>query len=359
MSAVIPTYKRDRSDHELPLVEEKRRRFNLYFSLGKLRGEGSFAQVFDVTHIRGKNSIGLGSIDPKLVIKISDMAPDAIKETLHEAKVLKDLQNSPYFTKYYASGLLQFEGYERSYLLEEACTNSLGNIIRRANIVAGSILRNNEFLSFFNVICMSMHLCHGLNQMHKKGFVHRDIKPDNLLLGLHNLKVADLGASRSVGDRSGGSDVVTRWYRAPEIFLETSDYTPAIDIWSAGCTFLESITCSSPFQIPDEYRLKDPFIVFSRVLGPYPISLVPSGKTEYFQSIEPTAVTHPIAAMVDACTNDLRFGTKICTLEELTLIKGQYADLISKMLVYNPAERITAEAALEHPVFKTLMDWFG
>ncbi|KAL7593151.1 hypothetical protein Lser_V15G34051 [Lactuca serriola] len=84
-------------------------------------------------------------------------------------------------------------------------------------------------------------LLRGLKYIHSANVIHRDLKPSNLLLNANcDLKICDFGLARtSVENNFMTEYVVTRWYRAPELLLNSSDYTVAIDVWSVGCIFTE------------------------------------------------------------------------------------------------------------------------
>lgn len=77
-----------------------------------------------------------------------------------------------------------------------------------------------------------------------KGFFHRDLKPENLLCnGPDLVKIADFGLAREIRSRPPYTDYVsTRWYRAPEILLRSTNYNSPIDIWAVGCIAAECYT---------------------------------------------------------------------------------------------------------------------
>ncbi|WRX09084.1 Protein kinase domain - like 10 [Theobroma cacao] len=84
----------------------------------------------------------------------------------------------------------------------------------------------------------------GLKYVHSANVLHRDLKPSNLLLNANcDLKIGDFGLARTTSETDFMTEyVVTRWYRAPELLLNCSEYTAAIDIWSVGCILGEIMT---------------------------------------------------------------------------------------------------------------------
>lgn len=86
-------------------------------------------------------------------------------------------------------------------------------------------------------------LLQGLVHMHRSEYFHRDLKPENLLVTNNTIKIADFGLAREVSSEPPFTDYVsTRWYRAPEVLLQSSSYTPAIDMWAVGAILAELFT---------------------------------------------------------------------------------------------------------------------
>ncbi|KAM7536643.1 hypothetical protein Aperf_G00000082216 [Anoplocephala perfoliata] len=112
-------------------------------------------------------------------------------------------------------------------------------------------------------------LLDALRFCHKYKIIHRDIKPSNLLLSKNGvLKLADFGLSRthSICNRTYCHEVVTLWYRAPEIILGSPTYTMAIDVWSAGCIAYEMYTGNVLFQ--GDCEIDQLFKIFQRLGTP-------------------------------------------------------------------------------------------
>ena len=97
------------------------------------------------------------------------------------------------------------------------------------------------FYSFGDMQYFLYQILRGLKFIHSANVIHRDLKPSNLLLNANcDLKICDFGLARPTAENEFMTEyVVTRWYRAPELLLNSSDYTAAIDVWSVGCIFME------------------------------------------------------------------------------------------------------------------------
>mmetsp|Transcript_9020 Transcript_9020/g.23664 ORF Transcript_9020/g.23664 Transcript_9020/m.23664 type:complete len:415 (-) Transcript_9020:1743-2987(-) len=184
-------------------------------------------------------------------------------------------------------------------------------------------------------------LLRSLMYIHARGMCHRDIKPQNLLVDptVHVLKLCDFGSAKVlVKGEPNISYICSRYYRAPELIFGATDYSTAIDTWSAGCVMAELMLGHPVF--PGESCV-DQLVEIIKVLGTPTkdeILAMNSSYTELFKY--PVIKAHPWSKVMSKC--------KIVTPEAL--------DLLSQLLMYHPAKRLTPRAALAHEFFNDLRD---
>jgi len=181
-------------------------------------------------------------------------------------------------------------------------------------------------------------LLQGLTYCHQRRIVHRDLKPQNLLIDKKgSLKIADFGLARAfcVPVRQYTHEVVTLWYRAPEILLGSATYSIPVDIWSAGCIFAEMLSKKPIF--PGDSEIDQLFKIFRQMGTP----------TE--------DVWHGCTSLPDYKPSFPKWKK-----QELSKVfensHPAAIDLLEKMLIYEPAQRVSAREALNHPYFSVQFD---
>lgn len=188
-------------------------------------------------------------------------------------------------------------------------------------------------------------ILNGVNQLHNVGIVHRDIKPQNILVDKSlSIKICDFGLSRGIreGDDASETYVVTRCYRSPELCLGWSKSSFACDIWSVGCIFAELLgevpNCfggGNKILFPGESNTDQIYKIFLILGLPNDFSKVKGS---------PNALNW--------VKNHIPFNCQKFSIFKIFSHASKDAmDLLLKMLTIDPLERITATEALKHPYF--------
>ncbi|RMC04975.1 hypothetical protein DUI87_18155 [Hirundo rustica rustica] len=106
------------------------------------------------------------------------------------------------------------------------------------------ISEDTHLSSGYHLISKAIWLLRGLSYIHQRYILHRDLKPQNLLISdTGELKLADFGLARakSVPSHTYSNEVVTLWYRPPDVLLGSTEYSTCLDMWGVGCIFVEMI----------------------------------------------------------------------------------------------------------------------
>ena len=202
-----------------------------------------------------------------------------------------------------------------------------------------TVCRNPEcVMSDEHIKYLAQQLICAVHKMHACGIVHRDIKPQNVLVNADcTLRICDFGMARPLSgqDKFLWSDyVTTRWYRAPEMFADNRliEYTKASDMWSVGCVIAEMLSGGRalfPGKSSEHQRS-----LITAMLGP-----APSG---YLASLF-DATTTTTSSVFSGDLLDYRFAAS----------PPGASSLLRGLLQYQPNERLTAYDAMRHAFFST------
>ncbi|XP_009587144.1 serine/threonine-protein kinase MHK isoform X1 [Nicotiana tomentosiformis] len=177
-----------------------------------------------------------------------------------------------------------------------------------------------------------LQVLQGLAHMHKNGYFHRDLKPENLLVTNDIIKIADMGLAREMSSMPPFTDYVsTRWYRAPEILLQSSSYTPAIDMWAVGAILAELFTLCPIFPGESE---ADQLYKICYILGPPDWTIFPE--------------VRGASRLVDISNLNVSPVNLSDVIPNASL---EAIDLIKQLCSWDPLRRPTAEQCLQHPFF--------
>lgn len=196
---------------------------------------------------------------------------------------------------------------------------------------------NNGMIPSQQAKWFMFQLLQGIAFCHDHRVLHRDLKPQNLLINSKGeLKLGDFGLARAFGIpvNTFSNEVVTLWYRAPDVLLGSRNYSTPIDIWSAGCIMGEMHTGKPLFPGKNN---DDQLMRIFKVLG------TPNEETW------PRVTELPLYKNNWPKYPETGLAQRVPNLDYLGL------DLLSKMLQYEPSRRITAKQALKHVYFHDIL----
>jgi len=186
----------------------------------------------------------------------------------------------------------------------------------------------------FTIKSFLFQLLSGINYCHKNRVLHRDLKPQNLLINIQHgqLKLADFGLARAFGIpvRSLTHEVVTLWYRSPDVLMGSKHYSTSVDMWSIGCIFAEMVTGRPLFPGTSE---KDQLLKIFVLLG------------------TPSLASWPGQAKLPQYKNDFPVYEARDLAKLFPTLNKSGLDILRKFLRFDPDTRISAQEALAHPYF--------
>lgn len=281
-------------------------------------GYGAFGIVWSVTDPRDGKKVALKKMPNVFQNLVSS------KRVFREIKMLCYLEHENVMS---ALDILQpphIDYFQELYVITELMQSDLHRII-----VSTQPLTSDHVKIFL------YQTLRGLKYLHSAKILHRDIKPGNLLVNSNCLlKICDFGLARveeSNRSRSMTLEVVTQYYRAPELLMGAKHYTSAIDIWSVGCIFAELLGRRILFQARNPVQQLDLII---DLLG------TPSNDDMRY-------------ACQGAKQHIRKSSYKPPALAALYILSSQATHeavhLLCQMLVFNPDKRIDSITALKHP----------
>jgi cell division cycle 2-like protein len=203
-----------------------------------------------------------------------------------------------------------------------------------------NVLRQSELKGIMQQILLGVH------HMHSKWFLHRDLKTSNILVHRSGrVALCDLGLARRYQDppKALTQLVVTLWYRAPELLFGETRYGPAVDMWSVGCIFGELIRQEAMMQGQGELDQIDKIF---EMVG------LPSEETwPDFEKLPSAKIFRWEKPDKDISLMSSKFPINTPPHFRQTFLDGSGYDLLRKLLILDPKQRITAEQALEHKYF--------
>lgn len=300
-----------------------------YIRLDKI-GEGTYATVHRARDIQTNHLVALKDI----FISTEEGCPST---ALREIALLKDLAPHPNIVR--LLNVLHAPDGASLTLVFEHCEEDLKQYMDRMK----------GRLPLEEIAALARQLVIGVAACHSKGIIHRDLKPQNLLIQRIKsgaiLKLADFGLARGTGIPVAqySHEVVTLWYRAPELLLGAGKYGGEIDMWAIGCIVAEMLRGGQPI-VPGK-SAGDQLSLTWRILGAPTIFEANDlehavgrqlGKEECPRALHESLVNGPTAALLHANTPAHAAAIDFC--------RG--------CLQYSPARRLTAQEALVHPFLR-------
>lgn len=212
---------------------------NDYFTAEKI-GEGAYGEVYKATEKSTYRTVAI----KKLYYREDEQGFPSL--AMEEIKYLHMLRKCPHVIK-----LLD------NFIQEKTIGQqgpSMCLVFNYADSDLSGLISNPNLIFQLNHIkCIFQQILQGLQEIHSYGIIHRDLKAANILIHQGQLQLGDVGMATTYKTQNIlPNNVVTLWYRAPELLLGSTKYGPEIDIWSAGIIFIELMTRKSPFPGSNE-----------------------------------------------------------------------------------------------------------
>lgn len=306
-------------DVPVDLDEQRNEHERNKYVKGKKLGEGTYAIVYK-GHLRSDPS---NLIAIKKIKVNADFKDGLTMDAIREVKFLQEL-NHPNIIKLH--GVFSTKDQNLNLVLEFLPLGDLEMLIKATEI--SYVIA--DIKAWMVMLSRAIYFCHS------NYVLHRDIKPNNLLIAANGeVKLADFGLARSFADPYSPMthNVVTRWYRPPELFYRARYYSGAVDVWSVGTVFAE-LLLRGPF-LPGDSDINQLEIIIQAIGQPTEQNWPGVTKLEGYMAPEATAAQ--------------RVRTKAEWKAMFPIIDDSGLDLLMKMLMLDPRKRPTAKQVLQHP----------
>ncbi|XP_029829441.1 dual specificity protein kinase CLK2 isoform X2 [Ixodes scapularis] len=311
-------------------------------------GEGTFGKVVKVTDMHTDQTMALK------IIKNVEKYREAAKL---EINVLEKLANWDPTGKHLCVKMLDWFDFHGHMCLA----------FEMLGLSVFDFLKDNHYQPYpiDQVRHIGYQLCYSVMFLHEKQLTHTDLKPENILFVNSDydisynakkkrdirrvkdtrIKLIDFG-SATFDEEHHSTIVSTRHYRAPEVILELG-WSQSCDVWSVGCILFELCLGVTLFQTHDN---REHLAMMERILGPLPYRMCRKTKTKYFYHghLDWDEKSSAGRYVKDNCKPLRRY----MALDDED--SRQLFDLISRMLEYEPSQRISLLEALDHPFFASL-----
>ncbi|KPA86696.1 putative mitochondrial protein kinase [Leptomonas pyrrhocoris] len=284
------------------------------YALGPLIGEGQFGSVRAATVKSTGQAVAVKLLH---VPRVAEGIPHPVaRELLVASRV-----SSPFLVN--TIEVLPYGSH--MVLVMERCSGDLAAVLRRCTLTRPFPLPLAQ--SYLQMLLSALHT------LHSDGVLHRDVKPANCCIACDGrLKLGDFGLSRPRSDDMS-HEVVSRWYRAPELLFGRRRYGGEVDLWAAGCIFAELLRgYGQPFFTGDGD--------ISQLARIFDVLGTPVGATG--------DIYRKLPDWEKVCFEEKR-GSGLRAL--LPLAPADALDLLTALLDLDPGARPTAAEALRHPFF--------
>eukprot|EP00043_Microstomoeca_roanoka_P011452 m.107863 g.107863 ORF g.107863 m.107863 type:complete len:383 (-) comp15200_c0_seq2:699-1847(-) len=307
-----------------PIIKGEPFRVGPRYQSIKFIGEGAYGVVCSAVDVMTQEKVAIKKICPF-------EHQTYCQRTLREIKILTRFHHENIIDIRRLIGASRIEDMRDIYIVQGLMETDLFKLLRSQRL-------SNDHVCYF-----MYQLLRGLKYIHSANVIHRDLKPSNLLLNTNcDLKICDFGLSRIADPRMNLQGILTeyvatRWYRAPEIMLNSRAYTKAIDVWSVGCILAEMLGNKPLF--PGNHYLNQLRRIFEIIGSPSDDDLecIHNEKAKRYVMSLPFSQVKPFSTMYPHAD-------------------PRALDLLSQMLIFNPDKRITVEQALSHPYFEQYYD---